>query len=61
MKGCFSAMQDGEMGRLFLFLPTLYFTELPFHLHGEFQSNVGRTNIHGNFECNKRIRDGLLG
>jgi hypothetical protein len=46
-------------GRLFLFLPTSDVTGLPFHLHGQFLTNLGRTDVSGDVECNQHIAERL--
>lgn len=39
-------------GLLYLFLPTAEATGLPFHIHGQFLTNLGRTDISGTHPCN---------
>jgi hypothetical protein len=44
---------------LYLFLPTKTRTGLPFLLHGEFQTNLGRTDIDGDNETNQALARAL--
>ena len=55
---CYVPMESGG-GHLFLFLPTGDVTGLPFHLHGQFLTNLGRTDVSGEVECNQRIAERL--
>ncbi len=53
---CFGSLDKGE-GVLYLFLSTRQRTGLPFFVHGEFLTNLGRTDIDGQQPCNKALAE----
>jgi hypothetical protein len=51
-RNCFAKLPEGTHSMLHLFLPTPEETGLPFLIHGEFLTTLGRTTIEGKHECN---------
>ena len=57
--GSFQSLPTDVPTVLHLFLPTRQTTGLPFLIHGEFVTNLGRTSIGGDFECNRGLAEAL--
>ncbi len=52
---CFAAFPQAVPRLLYLFLPTKEKTGFPFLVHGQFLTNLGRTDIDGSPECNRTL------